>query len=69
VTISKDPKYVNIDISGKTFKDGVNKIVPKAEANDPIIHIYANNVMSGLEIKLVSDENSDSQNEDKECTE
>lgn len=63
------PKHVNIDISGKTFMGGVNNIVPKAETNDPIIHIYANNVMSGLEIKLASDEDSDSQNEDVECAE
>jgi len=47
------PEKVNVNITGKSIMSGVASNVPKLDAETaPTIHIYADNLMSGMEVKV-----------------
>ncbi len=47
------PEKVKVVVSGKSIMSGVANNVPKYEdATAPTIHIYADHVMSGIEVKI-----------------
>jgi len=74
------PKKVNVDITGKSIFSSVTNSVPKVDVEiAPTIHIYVDNIMSGMEVNVKKgcgvegskycekeEENEEKENEEKE---